>query len=349
MLLPEPHAIWLVAFLLVVVTRSFTTPFVPLGGIMAMTWMTSSANQLTGADTFDFVVRQPHFVLYGAAAGYAIAAAVGSRVIIPVHSFAGKRAHLAGPLSLISVSCAAYALATATGLTKVHEPFGDWASNPVGEAVLFWVMFAVLVVIFVSILFTSWRGSSCPLSYRYRDGGVRSDAHPPSRFAAESVIALTLLIAPHFIWIYTTHPPVGWPQYTGGLIALGVEVVVWIAVWRLSQERYDMEMTYFGTDQSRMSWANFVAVVAGVHIGSMVAYIISASFLDTGLATEILIITTTLVTIAVAILAWLLLTPAFTERPLRKRSIFVPSSTSDGYPRAPISEVERQRRFQELL
>lgn len=347
MLLPDAHAIWLVSFLVVVVTRSFAAPYIPLGAIMATTWMTSSANQLTGADTFDPVVRRPHFVLYGAAAGYAVAAAVGSRVLIPVHDFAGKRVHLAGPLSLVSVGCSVYALATATGLTQVFEPFGDWSGNRAGEIVFFSVMFVVLVAVLGSVLYTSWRGiHRCPMAYRYRDSGILAMGHPPSRFAAEAAVTLTLLVSPHLIWIFTAHDPVGWPQYFGGLIAFGVEAIAWVAIWRLAQDRYDMENTYFSPVQSRVSWANFVAVTASVHLGSMLVYLITASFATTGLSTEILLIFTTVGTFVVALLTWLFLTPTFIASPPQRRNISTQSRPTTGYRG---SEEERQRRITDLM
>lgn len=327
MLPPDPHALWLVSFLLVVVTRDFAAMFVPFAVIaQAMVWMTSDANSLVGAATFDFVVRRASYAVYGAVAGYAVAAALGTRVLVPVHSFVGKRVHWAGPVSLLSVSYGVYALATGTGLTQAHLPFGDQAWDSDGSLALFWIIFVLMLFVAGSVAWTSWHGiAGCPMAYRYRDGGIKprqqQSPHPASRFAAEAALALALLIAPHFIWIYTSLPPVGWPQYVGGSIALGVVALFWIALWRGAQDRYGMEMSYFHVDESRVSWTAFAAVVGGVHFCSMIAYIIVGAFTSTALASEITLIVTTAVTIVVAVLAWLFLTSAFTTSPPRRSNI----------------------------
>lgn len=335
MLFPDAYALWITSFLLVVTTRNFFAPFLPLAAI-ALPLLDHN------------VQRTVAVVLYGAVAGFAISAAVGSRVMIPIHAFSGKNPHLAGPLSVLSASFIPYAFAVAVGWVA---PFEEWEGNDAGRVAFYSIMFIVLVLTLGSILYMSWMGKhQCPMTYRYTDSGIYANSHPPSRYAAEAALALTLLAASHLIWIFTAHAPTSWAQFAGGIVTLGIKILLWLGIWRLGDKRYAMENTHFSSDRSQTSWASFVAIIATVDIVSTVVWIIAATFSTTGLSVEITLIFTTLGTLVVAALAWVFLTPTFSihtnsrsSAPSARRSRRSAGSGSV------MSEEERQRRIEELL
>lgn len=352
MLFPDAFAIWITALLLVVATRDVLASFLPLTAIMvSLTWMSSDANQETGADTFDHVVRRLTFMLYGALAGFAIAAATGTRVFIPMHTFSGKNPHWAGVLSIVSASFIPYTLAVAVGWA---EPLTEWDGNTSGRQAWYSILFAVLVFILGSVLITSWWGwHRCPMAYRYGDSGLYANEHPPSRFATESALCVTLLSASHLIWIYTTYPPVSWPQYAGGIIVLGFKAALWIAIWRFGAKRYDMDGTHFHPTRSWVSWRQFIGVLAFVDLASTFVWIFVAMFSTTGLSAELALLFTTVGVFAVAGFTWLFWTPVFAKNPAQGINAPVArrrgGSSSGGSGAMGMSDEERQRRLLDLL
>jgi hypothetical protein len=245
--------------------------------------------------------------VYGLIAGQALVWAMNTRDLIPVHGMAKKRVHVAGPLSILAVSYGTYALATATGLTKVHEQFGDWTTTALRgwEIAIFTILFVVLTVLFAVSLFLSWRGVDSVLSYRYRDGGLNVNNHPPSRIIVEFILALTLVVAPHLFWIYLTHPPVGLSQWIGGFITLLLELGAWVLILYVFERRHSMSTTYFSRTEAHITWEGFVLIVGGTHLLSNLLYLISASIFSTPAAIEVTLIVITAITVVIAGVVWL--------------------------------------------
>ena len=352
MLLPDAHAVWLIPMLIVVFTRDFSAPFLPVFVIFqVVVWMSSEANQLPTLEMFDFDVRRVSYMVYGAISGLALASAMNTRDLIPVHTFAHKRLHLAGPLSLIAVSYGTYAIATATGITRLHEDFGDWTSARPGEIAIFSILFIVLVLLFTASLVLTWMGSKSFLAYRYRDSGLEVNGHPPSRIIVEFIVAITLLVAPHLFWIYLTHPPVGLDQWIGGVIALLLEHAVWAGIYFLFAKRHNMSTTYFSRHNAYITWPGFVLAVGSVHIGSCIIYVTAAQFLVTPLANELLLLGITAFAISVAVVVWL-----WPESKLRRaskirdRSLVAPDAEPEKETPAAFrpEETERTRRMRDL-
>jgi hypothetical protein len=308
MLLPDPHALWLISMLVVVFTRDYKAPVLPLVVIFqVVVWMTSSANQDPVLAMFDFDARRVSYITYGLVAGQALVWAMNTRDLIPVHGTAKKRVHVAGPLSILAVSYGTYALATATGLTKTHEEFGDWTTTELRgwEIAIFVTLFVVLTLLFAASLYLSWRGTDSVLTFRYRDGGLRVNNHPPSRIIVELILALTLVVAPHLFWIYLTHPPVGLPQWIGGLIALLLELVGWVLISYVFERRHNMSTTYFARSEAHITWDGFVFIVGGTHLLSNLLYLIAALIFSTPAAIEVTLIVITAITVVIAGVVWL--------------------------------------------
>ncbi len=350
MLPPEPHAVWLIPMLIVVFTRDFSAPFLPVFVIFqVVVWMSSEANQLPTLEMFNFDVRRVSYMLYGAVSGLALASAMNTRDLIPVHTFAHKRLHLAGPLSLVAVSYGTYALATATGITRIHEDFGDWTDARPGEIAIFSILFILFVLLFGASLVMTWIGTKSFLAYRYRDSGIEVNGYPPSRIIVEFILAITLLIAPHLFWIYLTHPPVNLDQWIGGVIALLLEHAVWGGIYFWFAKRHNMSTTYFSRHNAYITWPGFILAMGTVHIGSCIIYVTAAQFLVTPLANELLMIGITAYALTVAVIVWL-----WPESKLRRaskvrdQSLVAPDAVEESTIYRPVVETERTKRLRDL-
>lgn len=352
MLLPDPHAIWLIALLIVVATRDFAAPFPPLLVIyQVVVWMTSPVNLATGSDAFDFNVRQPSYMFYGALSGLMLTWVMKQRVLLPVHSFVKKRLHVAGPLSFVAVAYGTYALATATGLTKQVQPFGDRAADDPVEIALFSVLFVVLAVLLIALLVVTWfgwGGGYAFLTYRYRDGGVEFPDKPRTRIITEFVLATALLLAPHAFWIYFSRPPISIPQWGAGLITLVVGLGLWVGVYFWFERRYGMSATYFAETESAVTWLGFVVVMASVQGGSEIAYLVAAEFLDTAFGAEMVLIGTSVV-VGVVLPFLLSVTKIWFIHHRRGYQPIGPDvGSSDAHASYPDDSVETQRRRRAL-
>ena len=341
MIPPGAHGLWLASLLLVVATRSFSAPFVPLGAVLAAAWLADAPDAAAG--------QLARAVVYGAAAGYAVAAALGTRVLIPVHAFDPVRdgrsiAHPAGPVALVASGWLVFALARGVLLADAG------GAAPVVAALF--LAAAVLLAVLAVVGLVSARGhGACPMVFRYADGGVGAS---DSQFAAAAAAALAVLVAPHLAWAFAARASTAW-FVIGGIIAVCAEAIAWVAVWygghvwfRYGDDSRDSQSRdFFRDSQSRVTWAHFAAVCATIHLGSAVVFLVAAAFASPGWAGDVLLGGMAALVAGAAPLMWMRL--ARGHLAARGSVLLHRAHTEPERRRAPaVSDADRRRRMDQL-
>ena len=279
MLPAEDFIVWALTMYLVVVTRDVAS------ALMVAAFMFSDIYLVTGADidVFALAVRRPAFAMYGGLSGYALAAALRTRTLVPVHAFSNTDVHIPGPLVLIGVAYGTYTLLGATGLATVASPLSDSA-----ETALLATLFALTAMLVIAILVLSCIGLPSSLTFRYRDDESRANpVKATSQLAAEVVFASALVFAPSAGWIYLPRPPVNFPQWAAGLLCITMMMGGVAATYFLLRNRHGMDRVHFDREHSRVSWGAFCFIVGVTLCVTSVAWLIVAEFATTGFAAEV--------------------------------------------------------------
>jgi len=297
MLGAEAFAAWFLALYMTVVTRDiaaaiFESAFF-LGTVALLT---------TGPDgeIFTYAFRRPAFALYGGVAGYALAAALRSRTLVPTHSFSNTATHLAGPIVLVGVAYATTTLISATDLSKVDA--ADDTLPPLLTLAISITVFVLLALGIIIVLCTSCLDVNSALTFRYSDERSRVElkpALPTSRLAAEMVLLSALLLAPLAVWVTLPTEPTNWPQWGAGVLSMSLTLVGFVLMFLAVRTRHAMDRVHFST--ARVPWAWFVGVVGGVYAAAAITWVIVAEFATTQFQAEATLLGLTAAVIALSV------------------------------------------------
>lgn len=275
-------------------------------------FMTSPASTFPPPMLWEFIVRMLVFFTYGAVAGYFQAAAVGSPVLVPVHSFKRDVPHYGPIVSTVSIVWGLQVLMHALGRTQDHNPFPG-SLGTAGD----WIVFVIfLLLILTTLVWTYWWPNQFAqvgpyrfsLGFRYRD-------RPDHSMIVEFILfVLVFPLAPQIIWDFLVLDPNNWANLAAGGLTLGVEVILYAATYFWGRFRL-LDQRFFTPQKSLVSWFEYVIILAATQIGTGLAYLIAAEFLaDLAELNVFLIVTTIVVIVSAAVLG-----PYLRRRPRAKR------------------------------
>ncbi len=312
-ILPDPRGLFIQAWIGPLVTRSWWFAFFIFQVIhYGVVWMTSAASTFPILMMWEFLVRMLVFFTYGAVAGFFQASAVGSPVLIPVHSFKGETAHYGPIVATVSIVWGLQVFMHAVGATQVHNPF----PGSLGEAGD-WIVFVSFLLLFLTtIVWTYWWPNQFAqvgpyrfsLGFRYRD-------RPDHTMIPEFILfVLAFPLVPQALWDFLVLPPTSWSNLAAGGLTLAAEAVLYAATYFWGRFRL-LDQRFFTPQKSLVSWFEYVIILAATQIGSGLAYLIAAEFLADLSELNVFLIITTLVIIVSA----LVIGPVLRRRPRAKR------------------------------
>ena len=272
-LLGDPRGLFMQALLSPLVLRNFFFGFFIFVVIhYGIIWMTGGFALMPPLMMYNFIVRMLAFFGYGAISGYFLSWSMGHPPLIASHDFDKVRAHPAPMITAISIVWAFHQFMYAIGATQVHAPFPG-SLGTAGD----WFVVVAFSILFLSVFFLTWTNANTVLSFSYLDL-----ARKHSYLNAEYILMLVLVLGPQAIWdFFPLAPPdgLGWLHWQAAILTLGIEVVVWIAVYLWFLHVRHVDETIFTPQRSLVTWMEYVIIVGVTQLITGAAYAAAAEFL----------------------------------------------------------------------
>jgi hypothetical protein len=233
--------------------------------------MTDKIHTMPAIDQYDFMFEFLLIFSQGVLAGLAFAWALGTRYLVPPHSFDRKRPAYGVITLSISIIYAFRAIMIATGeyTGYTNFPAGNETAHAVAAAI--WIVLALFVII------VSYVGTELPILRWFVIAQKRDEKMPREydRILPDFVIALALLLSPQAIWDFFTISPFKYEGWAMGLVTVMVEIVVWILVYFWFSKVRRIQSTLFSNANSVTSWETFCIFNAVAYAASGIVWIIT--------------------------------------------------------------------------
>ena len=300
-LLGDPRGLFMQAFMSPIMLRNFFFGFFIFVAIhYGIIWMTGGFALMPPLMMYNFIVRMLAFFGYGAISGYFLSWAMGHPPLIASHDYDNVRAHPAPMLVAVSIVWGFHQFMHAIGATQVHAPFPG-SLGTAGD----WLVVAAFAILFLTVFFLTWTNTISVFSFSYLNLS-RKHAY----LNAEFIILLALVLGPQAIWDFFPLPPpdgLGWLHWQAAALTLGIELVVWIAMYLWFRYYRRVDETLFTPRRSLVTWMEYVIIVGLTQILTGAAYAVAAEFLVDLLELNFFLLGTTVVILieSVIIYFWL--------------------------------------------
>ena len=279
MLNPDARGIWVQAFIgTLFAGDNFFFAFFPfLYFHYTITWVLSPVNQLPPTDMAAFIMSMAFAFSYGAFGGVAHVYALRIRALVPTQTFLNKRPHLGAILLVYGAVIGVRGAAIQSGAANVHDDFFSFSGS---GSFGYWFAFVGGSFVFVSVLLLTCRVQ------RPKNVMMWFTISYPDNLAdhviSDYIIAAIALLVPQAAWNFLVLDPHLWTSPQAGAVTLGIEVVVWIAIYFWFTRVRKTAALHFSHAQSYVTFLEFVLIAGITQVGSGVIYLILDVFMDPG-------------------------------------------------------------------
>lgn len=284
-LMPDPRGLWIQAFMGMVFLNDnhFYAFFVFMIIHFLIIWQTAGVVAWPALMQWEFIGRMSFIYFWGALAGISVAIAVRTRALIPGHTTIGRQPRLGLLLATLCIFFGIRSVMILTGKTRDAAPFLPDPANP-STRIVFWVTVGLTAAGFITIMvltylqlkskyLTSW------LALSYRDNYMSS-------LIVDYCVALALVLSPQALWDFLVLAPYNWSQLWAGILTVGIELVVWVAIYLWFTRFRKIDTTHFSPQHSMVSFLEFCLMVGGTQIVNGVFYMIAAESYSAPLKSE---------------------------------------------------------------
>ena len=279
MLAPGARGIWVQAFIgTLFAGDNFFFVFFPfLYFHYTVTWVLSPVNQLPATDMAEFIMEMAFAFSYGAFGGLAHVYALRIRALVPTDTFRDKRPHLGAVLLVYGAVIGVRGAVIQSGAANVHDDFfsfsgegafGYWLAA-VGGSLVFALVFLLTCRVQRPKNVLLW------LTMSYPDNLA-------DHVISDYVAAAIALLVPQAAWNFLVLDPFLWTSLQAGALTLGIEVLVWVAIYFWFTRVRKVAALHFSRTQSYVSFLEFVLIAGLTQLGSGIIYLVLDALMDPG-------------------------------------------------------------------
>ena len=204
-----------------------------------------------------FTVRMQEVFLWGIFTGCVYASALGTRTLIPAHTWDTTKNEARYGLFLAGffVMGAIKSILLMLGAHRGGTPYPPDPALP-GMLAGYGIFTGLAIIGFGVIIYLTW-SPPAPGSF-LSIFQLQYDDQKHNRYILFYIGALLLLTVPQAAWDFLVLPPANWELYQAGFLTLGLILVALAAIYWMGEYWLKLDKSHFKPDQSRVSWSTFM-------------------------------------------------------------------------------------------